>query len=73
MMRYLPPASGLEADTAAEGPRDSRLDALAATLHLEWCEAEQAWRELGHSDVDSSGKQGVRQGLLEAEEYPTIG
>lgn len=69
-MGYLPPELGGVPDSEVGAPRDPRLDALAATLHLEWCERESAWRELGHSDVDDSGKAGARAAIETEEDYP---
>jgi hypothetical protein len=52
---------------------EDKIAKLAAYLHLEWCESEGTWRDLGHVDTDHSGRAGVIQALLEEEQYPTIG
>jgi len=65
---YLPP--GMEPDEPAiVTPAEDKVDKLARLLHLEWCDSCGDWRDLGHVDDTTSGKAGVRQAILEAQDF----
>jgi hypothetical protein len=65
---FIPPGSdGSDPGLDVAGVEE-KVDKLAAYLHLEWCNNCGDWRDQGH--VDHSGKAGVRQAILEEQDFP---